>query len=194
MVFLVLFCVNVNAQGPFIGANISPRGFAGIRAGWSYYDLLDLSLHIQPVGYKNNSGGYSSASIKLPLRYFIVGDFYESSLIGGLFVNYNAGIMFKPLSQNEIDNGISYYRKTSYAGSWSLGTELLYIRNGFAFSLPVEFGYGRVLHNQEFQKQLDITTGEYSLKTTYFLTAGIRFYFSKNHCKAATQGMQIGYQ
>ena len=185
---LLVFKLSAQAQGPFVGANFSPRGFAGIRAGWSYYGLLDLSLHVQPINYKRNNGGYSSASIKIPLRYLQIANYFESSLIGGLFVNYNAGVMFKPLNQTEINNSNSFYSKPSYAGSWSLGTEILFMKSGFAFSLPIEFGHGKILHNQEFQKQIDIITGEYSIKKGYFISAGIRFYFSKNHCKEATRG------
>jgi len=70
---------------------------------------------------------------------------------------------------------------------------LMFMKSGFALSLPVEFGRGKMLFNQDFNKQVD-ADGTYSLTKSYFVSAGIRFYFSKNHCKDATRDLQIGYQ
>jgi hypothetical protein len=57
----------------------------------------------------------------------------------------------------------------------------------------VEFGRGKMLFNQDFTKQVD-ANGTYTLNRSYYVSAGIRFYFSKDHCKDATKGLQIGYQ
>lgn len=193
---MLLFYGQSKAQGPFIGANVSPRGFAGIRAGWSYYGLLDMSITAQPVNKKLNSGGYGALSLKIPLRYFAIADYYGSGLLGGLFFNYNAGAIFLPAKETDLNNStikVNYYNKAAFAGSWSLGTELMFIKSGFALSLPVEFGRGKMLFNQDFTKQVD-ANGTYTLNRSYFVSAGIRFYFSKDHCKDATKGLQIGYQ
>ena len=193
MITFLFICGSSIAQGPFIGANVSPKGFAGVRAGWSYYGLLDMSITAQPVNRKMNSGGYGAFSLKIPLRYFAVADYYGSGLVGGLFFNYNAGTIFMPLSEAALNNKPNYYSKAVFAGSWSLGTELMFMKSGFALSLPVEFGRGKMLFNQDFNKQVD-ASGTYSLTKSYFVSAGIRFYFSKNHCKDATRDLQIGYQ
>jgi hypothetical protein len=189
----LFFCGTSAAQGPFIGANVSPKGFAGIRAGWSYYGLLDMSITAQPVNRKMNSGGYGAFSLKIPLRYFAVADYYGSGLVGGLFFNYNAGTIFMPLNEAALNNKPNYYSKAVFAGSWSLGTELMFMKPGLGLSLPVEFGRGKMLFNQDFSKQVD-ADGTYTLQKSYFVSAGIRFYFSKNHCKDATRDLQIGYQ
>jgi hypothetical protein len=190
---LLLLTGSTAAQGPFIGANVSPKGFAGVRAGWSYYGLLDLSLTAQPVNRKMNSGGYGALSLKIPLRYFAIADYYGSGLVGGLFFNYNAGTIFMPLNEAALNNKPNYYSKAVFAGSWSLGTELMFMKPGLALSLPVEFGRGKMLFNQDFKKQV-AADGSYTLEKSYFVSAGLRFYFSKNHCKDATRDLQIGYQ
>jgi hypothetical protein len=191
--FILLMGFTAEAQGPFIGANVSPRGFAGVRAGWSYFGLLDLSVTAHPVNKKLNNGGYGALSLKVPLRYFAIADYYGSGLLGGLFFNYNAGTIFMPVSQADLSNQPKYYSKAAFAGSWSLGTELMFIKSGLALSLPVEFGRGKMLFNQEFKNQVD-ANGSYTLNKSYFVSAGLRIYFSKNHCKDATRDLQIGYQ
>ena len=154
---ILLFSFTAAAQGPFIGANVSPRGFAGVRAGWSYYGLLDLSVTAHPVNKKLNNGGYGALSLKIPLRYFVIADYYGSGLVGGLFFNYNAGTIILPVNEATIISGnkVNYYKDAAFAGSWSLGTELMFMKSGLALSLPVEFGRGRMLFNQEFKNQVD---------------------------------------
>ena len=92
----------------------------------------------------------------------------------------NAGMVLYPTPDAAGLASVVNYAKKDFGRSLSLGLELMWFAGGICISLPVDFGYGKMHFNQTFDKS-DPTT--FQLGSNLFMMAGIRIFFSKDHCR-----------
>jgi hypothetical protein len=186
---LLLFPLLVKGQGLFLGASVGQKGLTGFNAGYRFSGLLEIGALYNPLMKSSSNGGYAGGLLKLPLLYRPFVETYTSSFVIGLNMTGNAGMVLYPTPDAAGLASVVSYAKNDFGRSLSLGLELMWFAGGICISLPVDFGYGKMHFNQTFDKS-DPNT--FQLGSNLFMMAGIRIFFSKDHCRNYIEDLRGG--
>lgn len=177
---LLLSPLALKSQGLFLGAAVGQKGLTGFKAGYSVSGLFEIGALYNPLMKSSTNGGYAGGLLKLPLLYRPFGETYYSNFVFGINMTGNAGMVMYPTPDAAGLASVVNYAKKDFGRSLSLGLELMWFGGGIGVALPIDLGYGKMHFNQTFDKS-DPTT--FQLGSNLFMMAGIKIFFSKNHCR-----------
>ena len=176
--FLNFYCIAAKAQGPYLGAMVTPAG-SSIIGGSSVFGIAEVGAVYQPQWNKKTNVGYIGGTGKVPLRYRIIKEDYSGSLIFGLYATSNLGSIKIPIPENS-DEKTS---KRSLGWSLSMGGEFMLFKSGIIISLPIELGIGKMHFNQAFDEQNVQLSSDYKLRTTLIMNVGLRMFLFRTNCE-----------
>lgn len=176
--FLYLNGIAAKAQGPYLGAMVTPAG-TSIIGGASVLGIAEVGAVYQPQWNKKTNVGYIGGTGKLPLRYRIIKEDYSGSLIFGLYATSNLGSIKIPIPEYSDEKK----SKSSLGWSLSMGGEFMLFKSGIIISLPIELGIGKMHFNQAFDEQNVQLSSDYTLRTTLIMNVGLRMFLFRTNCE-----------